>query len=85
MEMELRQAGLSWHVAGDDVVILDLEGSVYLKLNGSARLLWERLAAGCSDTELREVLIETYGIGAEQAASDVSEFLSDLDRRGLLA
>ena len=39
--MQLRQAGLTWHVAGDDVVVLDLEGSVYLKLNGSGRILWE--------------------------------------------
>ena len=33
--MQLRQDGITWHVAGDDVVVLDLEGSVYLKLNGS--------------------------------------------------
>ena len=24
--MQLRQDGLTWHVAGDDVVVLDLEG-----------------------------------------------------------
>ena len=37
--MKLRQTDLTWHVAGDDVVVLDLDGSVYLKVNGSGRLL----------------------------------------------
>ena len=50
--MQLRQDGLTWHVAGDDVVVLDLEGSVYLKLNGSGRVLWERLAEPCTEAEL---------------------------------
>ena len=38
--MQLRQAELTWQVIGDEVVILDLEGSVYLKLNGTGRVLW---------------------------------------------
>ena len=42
--MQLRQDGVSWHVVGDDIVVLDLNGSMYLKLSGSGRLLWERLA-----------------------------------------
>lgn len=82
--MHLRQAGLTWHVAGDDVVVLDLERSVYLKLNGSARLLWERLAAASTDGELVEALVEQYGIEADRATADVRSFLADLDRRDLL-
>ena len=42
--MRLRQAGLTWHVAGDEVVVLDLEGSVYLKLTA---------AGGCSGNAWR--------------------------------
>jgi Coenzyme PQQ synthesis protein D (PqqD) len=83
--MQLRDAGLTWHVAGDDVVVLDLEGSVYLKLNGSARVLWERLAAQSStEQELAAALVDTYGIDAERAAADVAGFVADLRRRGLL-
>jgi Coenzyme PQQ synthesis protein D (PqqD) len=82
--MQLRQAGLTWHVSGDDVVVLDLEGSVYLKLNGSGRLLWERLGESCTDSELTGALIEQYGIGEERAATDVAGFLAELRRRGLL-
>src|SRR4051794_10309625 len=42
--MQLRQGDLTWQIAGDDVVVLDLAGSVYLKLNGTGRVLWEHLA-----------------------------------------
>jgi hypothetical protein len=82
--MQLRDAGLTWHVAGDDVVVLDLEGSVYLKLNGSARVLWERLARSSTETELADALVDTFGIDPERAAADVATFVADLRRRGLL-
>jgi Coenzyme PQQ synthesis protein D (PqqD) len=82
--MQLRQDGLTWHVAGGDVVVLDLEGSVYLKLNGSARVLWERLAEPCNEAELIAALVERYGIEEERAAADVGGFLADLRQRNLL-
>jgi hypothetical protein len=82
--MQLRDAGLTWHVAGDDVVVLDLEGSVYLKLNGSARFLWERLAQSSTEPELVAALVDAYGIDDERAAADVAGFVADLRRRGLV-
>lgn len=82
--MQLRQAGLTWHVTGDDVVVLDLEGSVYLKLNASGRVLWERVAASCTEAGLVEALVEHYAIDEERAAADVAAFLAELDRRELL-
>jgi hypothetical protein len=84
--MQLRQEGLTWHVAGDDVVVLDLQGSVYLKLNGSGRVLWERLAESpTSESELVQALIDRYEIDEARAAGDVSTFLADLRQRRLLA
>jgi hypothetical protein len=82
--MQLRQADLTWHVAGDEVVVLDLEGSVYLKLNGSARVLWERLATSCDETELVAAILQEYDVSEDRAAADVAAFLSDLRRRDLL-
>jgi hypothetical protein len=82
--MRLRQAGLTWHVAGDEVVILDLEGSVYLKLNGSGRVLWERLAASSTEQELITALVGEFGIDEDRASSDVAAFVADLERRNLL-
>ena len=82
--MQLRQAGLTWQVVGEELVILDLDGSVYLKLNGSARLLWEHLAQSCTHSELVDALVEKYAVEEQVAAADVTAFLSELDRRGLL-
>ncbi len=82
--VQLRQADLTWQVAGDDVVILDLKGSVYLKLNGSARVLWERLVEPCTESELTATLVDRYGIDDERATADVATFLADLRQRGLL-
>ncbi|HSB85445.1 MAG TPA: PqqD family protein [Ilumatobacteraceae bacterium] len=82
--MQLRQDNLTWQVVGDDVVVLDLRGSVYLKLNGSGRVLWECLAEPRSDSQLVTVLIETYGIDEKRAASDVAAFVEELRRRELV-
>jgi hypothetical protein len=82
--MQLRQENLTWQVAGDDVVVLDLKGSVYLKLNGTGRGLWEALVDPRTDSELVSALVEKYGIDEERAAADVASFRGDLRDRGLL-
>jgi len=82
--MQLRQAELTWHVAGDEVVVLDLTGSVYLQLNGTARFLWELLAEPCDEAELSELLVERYDIDEHRAETDVAQFLADLRRRDLI-
>lgn len=82
--MQLRQAALTWHVAGDEVVVLDLQGSVYLKLNGSGRVLWERLAESCDQTDLTAALLDEYDVSPEQASTDVTAFLDQLRERDLL-
>jgi coenzyme PQQ synthesis protein D (PqqD) len=82
--MQLRQENLTWQVAGDDVVVLDLQGSVYLKLNGTGRVLWEALVDQRTDSELVSALVDKYGIDEERAAADVTAFLGDLRNRGLL-
>jgi hypothetical protein len=82
--MQLRRASLTWHVAGDEVVVLDLEGSVYLRLNGSARVLWERLAESCTEEDLHAALLAAYDVDEARASADVTAFLTELRSRGLL-
>lgn len=82
--MRLRRDGLSWHVAGEDVVVLDLGGSVYLRLNGSARVLWESLVEPRSDSDLADVLVEQFGIDRSLAEQDVAGFVEQLRERRLL-
>lgn len=75
---------MTWQVVDDEVVVLDLDGSVYLRLNGSGRLLWERLDAEASPDELADALVDEYGIDADRAAGDVDAFVSDLRGKLLL-
>jgi hypothetical protein len=82
--MQLRQGDLTWQIAGDDVVVLDLAGSVYLKLNGSGRVLWEHLAEPTTERRLVTALVDAYGIDESLAETDVDAFLVDLRARGLL-
>jgi hypothetical protein len=82
--MRLRQQDLTWHVAGDEVVVLDLEGSVYLKVNGTGRVLWELLTEPRTEAELTTALVERYQIAEALAATDVAGFVGDLRQRGLL-
>jgi hypothetical protein len=83
-QMQLKQDGVSWHLVGDDIVVLDLNGSMYLKLSGSGRVLWERLAEPAEEADLSAALVETYGIDTDRAATDVAAFVADLRRRDLL-
>lgn len=82
--MQLRSTGLTWQIVGDDVVVLDLEGSVYLKLEGSGRALWEALTEPRTEADLVEVLTGRYAIEPDRAARDVASFLDQLRRRDLL-
>lgn len=82
--MQLRQTGITWQVVGDDVVVLDLDGSVYLKLNGTGRFLWERLAEESSEPDLVAALVDRYGIDEARAQADVASFLGDARRRDLI-
>ena len=82
--MQLRQGDLTWQIAGDEVVVLDLAGSVYLKLNGSGRVLWEQLAEPTTEPELVAALVDAYGIDTTLAETDVDAFLTDLRARRLL-
>ena len=83
--MQLRKDNLTWQVVGDDVVVLDLQGSVYLQVkDGSGRVLWESLAEGASQEQLASTLVERYGIDATRAEADVATFLADLRGRDLL-
>lgn len=75
--------GVAWRETSGEVVVLDLEGSVYFGLNGTAASLWRRLTSTASRGDLVE-LLQSLGADAGQAARDVDAFLADLARYGLL-
>lgn len=82
--MRLRSSGLSWVRLEDDIVILDLEGSSYLKLNASGAVLWEALANGSDRESLVEVLVGQYDVPRPDAERDVDAFLGAMRSKNLL-
>jgi hypothetical protein len=80
----LRETDLVWREADGEIVVLDLKASVYVSMNRSARVLWERLAEGADRSDLVDVLQKRYGISAEIAGRDVDAFLQGLQERAIL-
>lgn len=81
---QIDAAQVHWRRAGDELLVLHLPSSRYLRLNASAGVLWEAVVEGATTEELQRRLVEAYGIGAEQAADDVAAFLASLRDGGLL-
>ncbi|MEK8108226.1 PqqD family protein [Micromonospora sp. M12] len=75
---------VAWRAAGDEVVVLDTTDSIYFVLDPAGALLWQRLLAGATSTELVTALVETATVDRERARADVAAFLDDLGGHGLL-
>jgi hypothetical protein len=82
--MRLRQDGLVWRRAGDELLVLDLARSEYLSTNATGSLVWERLAEGASREELAQALVDRFPIDEAQARADVDPLWQQLDAAGLL-
>ena len=83
--LELRGEDVLWRRLESEIVILDGQSWEYLGLNASAGLLWERLQAGATKSELIQQLVEIYGVAAETASEDVEAFIESLRAKDLLA
>lgn len=55
-----------------------------MRLNGTGKLLWERLKDGADETALTSALCDAYEVDEATAKADVSEFLSNLSKIGVL-
>lgn len=83
-EFRLRGQDLSWRELDGEIVALDGGKSVYVATNRAGTLLWQRLAAGATREQLADELVDAFGIAADQAATDVDRFVSELETNGLL-
>jgi hypothetical protein len=82
--MKLRQDGLIWRKAGDDVIALDLTRSQYLATNATAAVVWESLAEGTSRDDLVNLLCTRFDVEPNVAAADADRLLGWLRSEGLL-
>lgn len=83
--MQVRDKGLTSRRVGEELVLLDLERSKYLAVEGSGVLLFEELQRGCSRAHLITALVNAYEVDDATAARDVDVFVDQLRAAGLLA
>lgn len=84
MTLRLRTDEISWQEVDDAIVVLDLSGSQYFRLNGTGAFLWTALADGRERDQLVSELTSEYSVSQEQADKDVDQFLDQLESANLL-
>jgi hypothetical protein len=82
--LKLREGAVAWREVDGETLLLDLQASKYLSINPSATVLWRLLAEGTTREALVEALVGEYQISADDAATDVDDFLADCQQRDLI-
>lgn len=86
--MQLKHEFVMREVAGETLLVpvgqatLSLNGM--LVLNGSGKLLWERIPAAGTEEDLVAAVLEEYEVDRQTAERDVREFLDSLRKLGIL-
>jgi hypothetical protein len=80
----IRKQGISWRELDGQIVVLDLESSKYVTVNGAGAVIWERLIPGATLDEIVNELVEVFDIDVETARSDSEAFLDELRTRRML-
>jgi Coenzyme PQQ synthesis protein D (PqqD) len=65
-------------------ILLDLARGRLFRCNASGAAILELLLRGCDEAQIEREFAERFGLSAEQASSDVREFLSALRGNGLV-
>ena len=72
-----------WRSVGSEGVVLDLQHSVYFRVNRTGQALWSMLDKGCTAADLVESLMADVSVQRDQAEQEVSAFLAAVDSQGL--
>lgn len=83
--MKIRTDGVTWQEIDGELVLLDLENSVYLTTNGSGALLTKLLTDERTLEELVDALVAEFDIPRETATADAQAFVDSLGENQLLA
>jgi Coenzyme PQQ synthesis protein D (PqqD) len=82
--MQIRTEGLVWQELEGELVLMDLERSVYLTTNATGSVLAKLLTEERTREELADHLVEQFGIDRERALVDVDTFTAQLREKKLL-
>jgi len=67
-----------------EIAILHLDRAIYFGLQGAGAEIWDALDQPRSVDELRDALVATFDVSAQQCERDVVEILSSLEKEGLV-
>lgn len=82
--MQIRTDGVTWQEIDGELVVLDLERSVYLTTNASGALLTKLLVDERTLDELADALVAEFAIDRTDAARDAQAFVDELASHQLL-
>ena len=82
--MPMIVAGVSSHMFEDQLLIFSERHQKLYALNNSAAFIWMSCEERMTSSELVATLANTYGIGKDQARSDVSTALTEWTAAGLI-
>ena len=86
--MKIKKGFVVKKVAGQDVVIaLGSASKIFngiIKLNESARFIWDKLAEGADRDAIVSALLEEYEIDEQTAGRDVDNFIEQLKGANIL-
>jgi hypothetical protein len=79
-----RKADVPWKRLEDSVMILDLASGDFFELDELGSRIWRDLDGARTLAEQARVIADEYGVALETACSDVIEFVTELDAKGLV-
>ncbi|MGD9657148.1 MAG: PqqD family protein [Methylocystis sp.] len=68
----------------EEVVILNLESSLYFGLEGVAACIWNAIREPTNGVEICRKVMDQFDVGEEQCRREVLEFLEQLVTAGLI-
>jgi len=82
--LTLRTEGVTWRALDEQIVVLDLETSLYLNVTGAGAVVWPLLANGTTLDAMIDAVLEVFDVDVETARTDLDAFVVDLRDRKLL-
>ena len=67
-----------------ETVLMSIDAGAYYGMGGTARSIWEKLAAPFAFSVLVDELVEEYEVPPDVCAADLQKFLAEMEREGLL-
>ncbi|HOW26980.1 MAG TPA: PqqD family protein [Elusimicrobiota bacterium] len=75
---------VAWRKVEDEVVILDLETSVYYSLNSTASRIWELLGEGMAEDDIVEKVSDEYNQSEKVVKKDMTGLIQKMKKEKLL-